>query len=914
MNKIIKVGQVSNKGSQSGSAYSTVGLFPTVCACTHGYAMGNIMEIKSVDMSKSREGNKVYNNMRECVNMYKKELLKFKFNMEEVRIFDVFSGIGALHQAHKELGVPTKIIALSEIDIDAIISYASIHIDNFNEIEFDYPSEDEMRELLIDRGIGYSYEKNKSSIPRLKKDKLYKVYKASILLNNLGDISKIDYDDLPDFDMMNFSFACFLPGTLILTSKGYKNIEDITSEDYVLTHTNKYQKVVKPMINKANYIYRIKTMCAEDLMVTREHPFYVRKRYREWNNQKRSYDRKFKEPTWVKAKELNKDFYVGVAINQEEKLPTWEGIEVNLPYAKNGHKKRIDNLSKYFNNYDFWWIVGRYIGDGWVQNHIDYKGTNIYNLYICCAKEELREITDVLDRLNTLGNDFKYKYYNNRTVMDIRIANVEFAKFLQQFGKYAKGKELNNTILDLPKNLLKGFLDGYISADGCFTQNHFKTSSISRKLTYGIAQCEAKVYGRPYSIYKNKRKPQCIIEGRLVNQSETYEVKWKLSKKKQDKAFYEDGYIWCPINEVKKENYQGLVYNMEVENDNSYTANGIIVHNCQDISNAGKQKGMRNEDGTPTRSGLYVYGIKAIRSKKPKYIMIENVKGLIQKKFIDDFYSIINELEEIGYNCYYPTKEDNKGNKIPTCLNTKNFGVPQNRERIFVYAIRKDVDSKTFKFNYGFESDIRLKHILEDYIEDKYYLSDEIQKRFTPNGNLDINRNELNMVGSTAPKFRTIGQGDMVYAINGVISTLTATDYKQPKQIIDDKYYITEAHKKYLIKKRENWAGSKKSCINKEIASTITRREGSVGCDVSNYICRDLNENCNISNRDVADFRIRRLTPKECWRLQGFRDECFDKAKAMGISDSSLYKQAGNSITVDVIYWNLLNLYKDFLN
>ena len=541
MDKIIKVGQVSNEGSQSGSVYSTVGLFPTVCACTHGYAIGNIMEIKSVDMSKSREGNKVYNNMRECVNMYKKELLKFKFNMEEVRIFDVFSGIGALHQAHKELGVPTKIIALSEIDIDAIISYASIHIDNFNEIEFDYPSEDEMRELLIDRGIGYSYEKNKSSIPRLKKDKLYKVYKASILLNNLGDISRIDHEDLPDFDMMNFSFA------------------------------------------------------------------------------------------------------------------------------------------------------------------------------------------------------------------------------------------------------------------------------------------------------------------------------------------------------------------------------------CTDISNAGKRKGMRNEDGTPTRSGLYIYGIKAIRSKKPKYVMIENVKALIQKKFIDDFYSIINELEEIGYNCYYPTKEDNKGNKIPTCLNTKNFGVPQNRERIFVYAIRKDVDSETFEFNYGFESDIRLKHILEDYIEDKYYLSDEIQKRFTPNGNLDINRNELNMVGSTAPKFRTIGQGDMVYAINGVISTLTATDYKQPKQIIDDKYYITEAHKKYLIKKRDNWAGSKKSCINKEIASTITRREGSVGCDVSNYICRDLNENCNISNRDVADFRIRRLTPKECWRLQGFRDECFDKAKAMGISDSSLYKQAGNSITVDVIYWSLLNLYKEFL-
>lgn len=564
MNRIIKVGQVSNEGSQSGSVYSTVGLFPTVCACTHGYAIGNIMEIKSVDMSKSREGNKVYNNMRECVNMYKKELLKFKFNMEEVRIFDVFSGIGALHQAHKELGVPTKIIALSEIDIDAIISYASIHIDNFNEIEFDYPSEDEMRELLIDRGIGYSYEKNKSSIPRLKKDKLYKVYKASILLNNLGDISKINYNNLLDFDMMNFSFS------------------------------------------------------------------------------------------------------------------------------------------------------------------------------------------------------------------------------------------------------------------------------------------------------------------------------------------------------------------------------------CTDLSRAGKQKGMRNEDGTPTRSGLYVYGIKAIRSKKPKYIMIENVKGLIQKKFIDDFYSIINELEEIGYNCYYPTKEDNNGNKIPTCLNTKNFGVPQNRERIFVYAIRKDVDSETFEFNYGFESDIRLEHILEDYIEDKYYLSDEIQKRFTPFPKDKMNNDDLEVIENTTlnPYDENVDmifdKGTLAWVCNKdkLMTTLSARDYKQPKpkQIIDDKYYI-DKQKDFFIRNSFDMEAKGNGFrfephLNRgaNIAKCITTRAGARMDD--NFIMYSDNvegEKFKFDRKNEqidklgTDFRIRKLTPKECWRLQGFRDECFDKAKAMGISDSSLYKQAGNSITVDVIYWNLLNLYKEFL-
>lgn len=110
----------------------------------------------------------------------------------------------------------------------------------------------------------------------------------------------------------------------------------------------------------------------------------------------------------------------------------------------------------------------------------------------------------------------------------------------------------------------------------------------------------------------------------------------------------------------------------------------------------------------------------------------------------------------------------------------------------------------------------------------------------------------MNIVGSSAPKFRTVGQRDKTYGVNGIISTLIATDYKQPKQII-------------------------------------------------NY------------EKD-KDKRIRKLTPLECWRAQGFNDKCFNRAKNIGVSDSSLYKLIGNSITVNVLYWNLLNLYKGFLH
>lgn len=136
------------------------------------------------------------------------ELEKFNFNMEENKLLSLFSGIGAFEESLRRLGVPVQIKNFAEIDIDAIISYASIHIPNFEEIPFDYPSEQEMREWLIQRNIGWDYEKGKSKIPRLKKDKLYKVYKASIIGNNLGDVSLIDYENFGEIDIIVGGSPC----------------------------------------------------------------------------------------------------------------------------------------------------------------------------------------------------------------------------------------------------------------------------------------------------------------------------------------------------------------------------------------------------------------------------------------------------------------------------------------------------------------------------------------------------------------------------------------------------------------------------------------------------------------------------------------------------------------------------------
>lgn len=133
---------------------------------------------------------------------------------------------------------------------------------------------------------------------------------------------------------------------------------------------------------------------------------------------------------------------------------------------------------------------------------------------------------------------------------------------------------------------------------------------------------------------------------------------------------------------------------------------------CQDISLAGKQKGMFNEDGTQTRSGLFFEALRIIEATQPKVAIAENVKNLTSKKFAEQFKLVLDSLEEAGYNNYWKV------------LNAKDYGIPQNRERVFIISIRKDIDNGLFQFPEGFPLQLRLKDMLENEVDEKYYISD----------------------------------------------------------------------------------------------------------------------------------------------------------------------------------------------
>lgn len=137
---------------------------------------------------------------------------------------------------------------------------------------------------------------------------------------------------------------------------------------------------------------------------------------------------------------------------------------------------------------------------------------------------------------------------------------------------------------------------------------------------------------------------------------------------------------------------------------------------CQDFSSAGKQAG--GEEGSGTRSSLLWECRRAIIEKRPKYLLLENVKALVSKKFLPLFQKWQAELEEYGYVNFYQV------------LNAKNYGVPQNRERVFMLSIRNDGDNPEYSFPQPFELDRKLKDVLESNVDERYYLSDTLIRGF----------------------------------------------------------------------------------------------------------------------------------------------------------------------------------------
>ena len=640
-------------------------------------------------------------------------------NKVKLKMNTLCSGIGAQERGIENTGLfDLEVVATSEINKDAIVSYAAIHNGLTNELiksYNNYPSLEEMKQYLTDLNIGYEPEKDKKydwfKSGKKFDENIKKYWLACKLSHNLGDISNVD--ELPEADLWTLSFPCFVEGTLVYTNRGYIPIDQVEIGDEVITHMNRFQKVTNVMTNEADSLIKIHCMVSEDIHCTPNHPFYVRKKHNKMDSKTSRRYREFDNPEWIAAKDLSSEYYLGTAINQIEEIPKWNGI-----VDKKGNYKNI--LSEQMKTPEFWYIIGRYIGDGWLRSD---RG-----IVICANDIELQELLYYLDMLN-----WNYNIAKERTVNKVHIAFAEIGEYCKQFGRGAVNKHLTSDIMNLPINLLKSFVNGYISSDGYQGSNgFFKVSSISRQLIYQLGECIAKAYHRPFSIYFTSRPKTTVIEGRVCNQHDTYTITWKNDTNKQDQAFYENGYIWSPIRDVSTEEYDGLVYNISVEEDESYMVQNIICHNCTDISVAGKLKGLDADSGT--RSSLIWQTIRLLKKAQetntlPKYMMLENVKNLVGKKFIKDFETFNGLIEEFGYNTKWKV------------INARDCGVPQNRERVFALYIRKDIDTGKFTFPIPFDNGLRLKDVLDEKVDESYYINtqkaQDLIQRLVSDGVLD---------------------------------------------------------------------------------------------------------------------------------------------------------------------------------
>lgn len=381
-------------------------------------------------------------------------------------------------------------------------------------------------------------------------------YPATI---QIGSITEVKACNLPKIDLILSGTPCFVADTLILTRKGYKEIKDVAVGDMVLTHLGNWRKVLN-IGHKDDVPTRlIKGYGNIGTETTDEHPFYCRTRY--FFSSKRKRIKAFTEPRWQSAAGIAKPDYCGM---------------VAIPLNKRRKKTDI-----------FWYMMGRYTGDGWCCNsrRTDRKNSFLYQFIICCGKHEVAELEAKFQEFG-----FKYTIVQERTVYKISIYSKKLVRFALKIGKGASNKVIHPSLLNSSQGEIIAYLSGYFDSDGNYRKrcDSYRAASTSRKLVMGIQQLIVAAYNRPVSMEFYRREPTCVIEGRVVNQKHTYTVSYKKDARKQDKAFFRDNIAWVPVVSNNKTGESKRVYNLEVETDNSYTANNIIVHNCKGFSSAGQ--------------------------------------------------------------------------------------------------------------------------------------------------------------------------------------------------------------------------------------------------------------------------------------------------------------------------------------
>lgn len=862
-----------------------------------------------------------------------------------MKFIDFFAGIGGFRRGMELAG--HECVGFCEFDKFATASYISMHL-----------LTDEQRKALED-----------IPIKKRQKEILKEEYRNGEWYAN--DIRRVYAGDIPKADCWCFGFPCFAKGTYILTEKGYIPIEDVSVGDKVLTHKGRWRKVTATMHRDGARLWDVNGFGILPTRTTAEHPYYVTKP---------------DQPMEFKKVEQLDD--------------SWYSTMV-LPDAES------DGYSK-----EMWWIIGRYLADGWRVERKDRPSGG--RIVFAISDDKRTEFEQRLREAKLHGT-----YTKERTCGKYHVCNNQLYEYLEKFGKYAHGKRIPREALCLPREKAKYFFDGYMSGDG--RSDREEATSTSAALILGMCIIAQRLGKSVPAVYYTRRDEKCVIQGRECRQRDTYT--FRISSKSV-KGHYRARYVCRELYQPTESDDFGTVYNISVEEDNSYVANGAIVHNCQDISVAGKQAGFQGNRSSLFFRVMYLVG-QLKEEDKPAYLFIENVKNLLSVNGGWDFARLLIEMEQGGgYDAEWQV------------LNSKDFGVPQNRERCFIIGhLRGRSSAEVFPVE-GADGKNSVSLNLFGCLNgrnsqrDRVYSDDGLAPTIStkPGGNTEP---KVSILFDTS----YIGQDGKVRVYENICPTLTSRDYKEPRSVgvvcnvnpsgkgmngnvydsnglnptlttnkgegnkiaipvltpdrvekrqngrrfkedgepmftltsqdrhgvaIDPLGVLRNVHTEYGKEIRKDYESGKLDISRHEflaneiredgIANTLSTvqkdnqlavkvaeatkqgysecrvgidtvnlsvpgsktRRGRVGKEVANILDTSCNQGIFVKVSDElivyavwyekyqCYIAIRKLTPKECFRLQGWSDNYFEKAQFVN-SDSQLYKQAGNGVTVTVI-------------
>lgn len=476
-------------------------------------------------------------------------------------------------------------------------------------------------------------------------EKARDTYEANLGHRPHGDIFELPWDELPATDVVAGGFPCFAAGTMILTRVGYRPIEDVEVGEEVLTHLGRWKRVTATMRREQAPICRVFAQGVPGVAVTREHPFYVRTRTRKVvRRPKKTTIRLFSEPQWVEAGDLSRDCFLGQVLPPEEDAP-----DVSAPTLR---------------------LLGRLLADGWVTKSWARRkrASSVYRLNvqarICCGKSESVELSE-------LFNDARVRFsiQEGETALVFCTTNQRFVQMAETVGHGAANKRVPGWVMALPQAKAEAFLSGYLSGDGSAEADvrlGWSASYVSRALALGIALLAHRARRIVGSVGYHATNTKKNIQGREVNQLPYYRP--RLCRNNRT-GFIEGEYGWKAVRRVV-DCGKATVFNLAIDEDQSYTADGAIVHNCQPYSKAGFMKGFE-DPRADTFNGM----MEVVRRVQPRVVLGENVSGLLQQAKGDAFRKIVESLYAAGY-----------GHVQAKVLDATEYGAAQHRERLFIVA------------------------------------------------------------------------------------------------------------------------------------------------------------------------------------------------------------------------------------